>query len=126
MARLQALFACCLLAVPSCALAIGAALGAGAVHTSSEDSAQLLTRSNAEDTFAACESTLERLGAVDSADPKRLVLDGTVSESKLTVQIVPSGRDRHRVTVSARRLSGLSPDLETARRVAGEIAELLE
>lgn len=115
MARFQALFACCLLAIPSCALAIGAALGAGAVHTSSEDSAQLLTRSSAEDAFAACESTLERL-----------VLDGTVSESKLTVQIVPSGRDRHRITVSARRLAGLSPDLETARRVAGEIAELLE
>jgi hypothetical protein len=126
MTRLLAPFACLLLALPSCALAIGAALGAGAVHTSSEDSAQLLTRSNAEDTFAACESTLERLGAVDSADPKRLVIDGSVSESRLTVQIVPSGRDRHRVTVSARRLSGLSPDLETARRVAGEIAELLE
>lgn len=126
MARLQALIVCCLLSIPGCALAIGAALGAGAVHTSSEDSAQVLTRSNAEDTFAACESILERLGAVDSADPKRLVLDATVSESKISVRIQPSGRDRHRVTVSARRLAGLSPDLETARRVAGEIAELLD
>lgn len=126
MPRLQALFACCLLAIPSCALAIGAALGAGAVHTSSEDSAQLLTRSSAEAAFAASESTLERLGAVDSADPKRLVLDATVSESKVSVRIQPSGRDRHRITVSARRLSGLSPDLETARRVAGEIAVLLD
>jgi hypothetical protein len=117
MTRLLAPFACLLLALPSCVLAIGAAIGAGAVHTTSEDSVEFLTRSSAKATFAACESSLERLGAVDS---KRLVLDGTVSESKISVRIEPADQDRQRITVSARRLAGLSPDLEAARRVANE------
>lgn len=126
MPRFQALLACCLLAIPSCALALGAALGAGAVHTTSEDSVEMLTRSSAASAFAACESSLERLGAVDSADPKRHVLAGTVSECKINIRIEPAGQDRRRIIVSARRHQGLSPDLDTARRVATDIAEQLD
>jgi hypothetical protein len=99
---LCAAFLIFLLLQPSCAVALGAAIGAGAVHTTSEDTVGLTTSRDAEEAYAASESSLDRLGAVNSAES-----------------------DQVRIRISARRVSGFSPDLKTARRVACEIADRL-
>ena len=118
----------CGLLLPSggCALAVGAAIGAGVVHTTSEDSVELTLGSSEADAFEAAEAVVDELGAVRLADSKRGQIEGTVEQSEVTIATSTTESGRARVTVSARRVAGLSPDLETARKIAGSIAERLD
>ena len=120
----------CLLAplalLPSCALAVGAAIGAGVVHTTSEDTAEMILRDGEAAVFAAAEATLESLGRVEAADSKRGVLTARIDETEVEVRIGPAEAGKTRLEVQARRVAGLSPDLETAKRVARAVAEQLD
>lgn len=119
------LLALSILPLTSCALAVGAAIGAGAVHATSEDTVELVIRARDAEVVSAAEGALDALGAAELVDRERVILQGSVGESRVDIRLV-DGVERRTVEISARRHAGLSPDLETARAVAREIALRLD
>lgn len=110
---------------PSCALAVGVAIGAGIVHTTSEDTVEATLERPTGAVFAAAETVLEGRGEVLAADAERLRIEGETDGAELTMTIVALDDERARIEVRARRLQGLSPDLETAKRVARAVIDEL-
>lgn len=110
---------------PGCALAVGVAIGAGIVHTTSEDTVEATLERSTAEVFAAAESVLEGRGEVRATDADRLRIEGETDGAEVTMTIVAVDGERARIEVRARRLQGLSPDLETAKRVARAVVEKL-
>ena len=114
-----------LILCPGCALAVGVAIGAGIVHTTSEDTVEATLERSTAEVFAAAESVLVGRGEVRAADADRLRIEGETDGAEVTMTIVAVDGERARIEVRARRLQGLSPDLETAKRVARAVVEKL-
>jgi hypothetical protein len=112
--------------LPSCAVLVGAAIGAGALHATSEDTVELLYRAPFGEVFDVCEAQLERAGEVTASDDLRGVLEGTADEAEVTITVDTTEQGYQRVRVKARRLSGLSPDLDTATWLGTVISRRLE
>ena len=111
--------------LPGCVLLVGAAIGAGVVHATSEDSVEVLFDAGFDEVYDVCEAQLERAGTVEVSDDLRGVLEGTVEDSELRITVDPTRQGYQRVTVTARKLSGLSPDLETAQWLADAVVRRL-
>lgn len=120
---LFALLAAALL--PGCVLLVGAAIGAGVVHAVSEDSVEVLFDAGFDEVYDVCEAQLERAGTVTASDDLRGVLEGSAEESRIDITIDTTRQGLQRVRVTARRFSGLSPDLETAQWLADAISRRL-
>lgn len=115
-----------LILCPSCALAVGVAIGAGIVHTTSEDTVEAIIEDSTEAVFRAAEAVLEGRGVVRAADLERLRIEGESDGAEVQMRIQAAENGRSRLEVRARRLQGLSPDLETAKRTARAVVDALD
>ncbi len=111
--------------LPSCVLLVGAAIGAGVVHAISEDSVEVLFEAGFDEVYDVCEAQLERAGTVERSDDLRGELEGATVDSQVEITIDTTRQGYQRVTVRPRKLSGLSPDLETAQWLADAISRRL-
>ncbi|MBL7009520.1 MAG: hypothetical protein ISR76_11010 [Planctomycetes bacterium] len=78
-----------------------------------------------DEVYDVCEAQLERAGAVESSDEQRGELQGSARESKVVITVDATRQGLQRVTVTARKLSGFSPDLDTAQWIADAITRRL-
>ncbi len=107
--------------VPGCIL-VGAAVVAGAVYTTGDDSAALRAEIDRETAFAAARSYVDEKGLLDMADPNAGRIEARVWESDVTIDVTEAENDRTVIEVTARRHIGLSPDQDVAKTIAEGIA----
>jgi len=105
-----------LLLLPGCLLVAGAAVGAGIVYSTGEDTAEVRVDVNAAAAFAASREEVILRGKIDSADEAAGVIEARIGTSTVRVAVVEEPEGGHsRVSVKARTTAGLAPDMETAR-----------
>lgn len=108
--------------LPGCLLAAGAAVGAGVVAATSEDTAQVdLKSAPPQEVYDTALNLVENEGDVTSSDPGNWNLTGEIEKSKVTITIFRVN-DFTRVRVKARKLGGTLPDLDLAKRIANDIS----
>ena len=103
-----------LLPLGGCALLVGAAVGAGIVHTTGDDSAELSVRNSAEEVFDACQAELLTRGTVEQSDVEAGRLAGEIAGTDLEITIRSVEQDLRHIEVEARRNAGVTPDPDTA------------
>jgi len=108
--------AAALLILPGCLLVAGAAVGAGIVYSTGEDTAEVMVDVNGAAAFAATREEIILRGTIESADDAKGVIEARIGTSTVRATIT-RGREGHQslVTVKARTNGGLGPDMETAR-----------
>ena len=104
-------------ALPGCLLVAGAAIGAGIVYASSDDTAEVRLRTTTAAAYAAAREEVLVRGTVESSDPKSGVLEGKIGSTSVRVTVVAESDGMVKVSVKARSNSGLSPDMDTANQV---------
>ncbi len=92
----------------------------------SEDTVELLYRAPFAEVYDVCEAQLERAGEVTASDDLRGVLEGRCEDAEVTITVETTEQGYQRVRVKARRLSGLSPDLDTATWLGTVISRRLD
>ncbi len=110
-------------ALPGCLLVAGAAIGAGIVHATGEDTAEVMVEVPSDAAYAAAREEIRTRGVLESADSDAAHLEGTVGGSTVKVSVSTPTRGEAKVSVSARKNAGISPDFETAEQVAMAIAK---
>lgn len=111
--------AAALFALPGCVLVAGAAVGAGIVYATGEDSCEVRVEVNGAAAYAASREEVVLRGKVESSDPAVGILEARIGTSDVKVTVVEeAGGTRSVVTVKARSAGGLAPDAETARILA--------
>ena len=116
-------FAALAAALPGCLLVAGAAIGAGIVHTTGEDTAEVVVEANTASAYAAAREEIRNRGMLESADAESSRVEGTVGGSSVKVSVTSPGTGEAKVSVSARKNGGISPDIETAEQVAMAIVK---
>lgn len=111
---------------PGCAVAAGAALGIGVVHTTGEDSVELFLEAPREAVLGAARAELEARGTLDTASSPEGRLRGHVGGSEVKIAVAPASGSTVEVRVKARQNAGLSPDPETAALIANGIVRRTE
>ena len=109
-------FAAALVLLPGCLLVAGAAVGAGIVYSTGEDTAEVRVDVNPAAAFAASRQELIARGQLETSDPEKGILTGTIGASTVKVTVWGEVEEGHsRVSVKARTNAGFGPDMETAR-----------
>ncbi len=111
------------LSITGCLFVAGAAIGAGIVHTTGEDTAEVVVEANSASAYAAAREEIQNRGVVESADADSSRVQGTVGGSSVTVSVSSPSSGEARVSVSARKNGGISPDIDTAEQVAMSIVK---
>jgi hypothetical protein len=124
-ARAAALLAMApLLLLPSCAFAIGAAIGAGTVYALGEDAARVYLEAPMADVLEASRAVVVERGEIERDDPGEseaiLVVRG--DEYQYTVELKALTPNTTELVVSARRWARMAPAQEEATRMADRIA----
>lgn len=109
-----------LLALPGCVFVAGAAIGAGIVAATSEDTAQVDLDARVADVFATAVGVVERRGEVTGSSERSGEVEGNVGNSSVDVSVF-AVNEFTRVRVTARKLVGALPDLSLAEDIAREI-----
>lgn len=105
-----------LLVLPGCLLVAGAAVGAGIVYATGEDTAEVRVDVDAAAAYAASREEVIARGRIETSDPEAGILTATIGTSSVKVTVWADAQEgRSRVSVKARTASGLGPDMETAR-----------
>jgi hypothetical protein len=105
-----------LLLLPGCLLVAGAAVGAGVVYATGEDTAEVRVEVNPAAAYAAAREEVLARGKVETSDPEAGILTGTIGSSSVKVTVREEAQEGHSfVSVKARTNAGLGPDMETAR-----------
>lgn len=109
-------------ATPGCLLVAGAAIGAGAVHALGEDSSEVTLDRSRSVVMDAARSEIEARGVLDAVDEGPGRYEGTVEKTAVTVIVGGEVDGLVKVTVSARKNSGFTPDPVLADSIAHAIA----
>jgi len=112
------------LLLPSCALAVGAALGAGGVYAMGDDAARVYLDAPMADVVSASQALLEEGGTIERDDPgeKESVLEGRSDDYRYTIELTALTENTTELVVHARRWAKLAPAQEEAKRLADRIA----
>lgn len=106
--------------LPGCLLAAGAAIGAGVVAATSEDTARVDVVADPDDVYDFTIDLMETRGDVTSLEATSRRIEGEIGGSSVKVHIFVV-KDYTRVDVQARQIAGAFPDLDLAKDVAGQI-----
>ncbi len=114
--------------LPSCALAVGAAIGAGAVYSLGEDGIQVFLDAPMEDVLAATQAELADHGEMEREDigKKDALLESKDEEFRYTVTLKAVTESTTELVIRARRWAKLAPAPEEAKRLADRIAFRLD
>ena len=104
-----------------CIFVAGAAVGAGVVHATGDDTLEVVLHSPPSRVWDEAEEVLRTHGTVDRSYPAIRGHDATFDGASVTVTVLEEPDGSSRLRVRARRNAGISPDLETAERVASLI-----
>jgi len=107
--------------LPGCLLVAGAAVGAGVVHATGDDTLEVVLRAPPSRVYDEALEHLRGRGALERSDPAARVHEASVDGASVTVTVLEEEPGSARLRVRARRNAGISPDLETAERVASAI-----
>ena len=112
------------LLLPSCALAVGAAIGAGAVYALGEDGIQVFLEEPMEDVLAASQAVLDERGDIEREDlgEKEALLEARDEDFRYTVTLTAVTENTTELVIQARRWAKLAPAPEEAKRLADRIA----
>lgn len=116
------------LAAPSCVLAAGAAIGAGAMYALGEDSVRIYLESGIDDVYAASEAEFQDRGSLESVDlgNKEGKLSAKVDDHQVDVFLTRITDNTTELVVKARKWADLAPNLELAQQVSDRIAYRLD
>lgn len=116
------------LLLPSCALAVGAAIGAGAAYSLGEDGVQVFLDAPMDDVLAASKAVLEERGELEREDPgeQEALLEGRDDEYRYTITLKAVTANTTELVIRARRWAKLAPAPEEAKRLADRIAYRLD
>ena len=113
--------------LPGCLLVAGAAVGAGVVYAAGEDSSEVRVEADAARAYSAAREEVILRGTLQTSDAAGGTLTARIGTSDVTVKVVGEPTEnRTRVTVTARANAGISPDRDTAERVAVAIVKRLQ
>ena len=121
LSRAAALLVIAATALPGCMIVAGAAVGAGVVHATGDDTLEVVLHSPPGKVYDEAEEVVRTRGAIEARRPLLREIDGSVSGASVTVTVLPEEPSQSRLRVKARRNAGISPDLETAEQVASWI-----
>lgn len=108
-----------LLLLPGCLLVAGAAIGAGIVYSTGEDTAEVRVDADEAAAFAAAREEVILRGQIETSDPEVGRIEARIGTSTVTVTVRGEPEGAHsRVTVKARKAGGLGPDMDTAQTLA--------
>jgi hypothetical protein len=107
--------------LPGCLLVAGAAVGAGVVHATGDDTLEVVLHSGPEAVFAAARAEVAARGTVEREDAALREVDGSADGGSIRVKVLHEADGSARLRVGARKNAGISPDLETAEAVASAI-----
>ncbi len=114
------------LVLSGCVAVAAAAVAAGVVYTTSDDSSKVYFDQSRDTVFDACIKSVQELGVLDRDDRMAGSIEGTVDFATVTVQLNRPTKAMVKVTVSARKhVVGVSPAPDIAERVALDIAKRL-
>ena len=108
-----------LLALPGCLLG-AAAVGAGVVAATSEDTARVDIRAPMDAVFDAASRQIESIVKITASDQSRGLLEGKSDGSSIEMSVFRVG-EFTRLRVTARKVAGTLPDLDLANRLASDI-----
>ena len=111
--------------IPGCVAVAVAAVAAGAVHVTSEDSVEVYFDAPHDRVFDAAEQQVVALGGSPLSNRVTGRIEAEVGHSDVEVQVTSVGKARTRVEVQARKNEGVSPDVDCANQVAMGIAKRL-
>ena len=116
------------LAAPSCVLAAGAAIGAGAMYALGEDSVRIYLDAGMDDVYAASEAEFQDRGSLESLDMgnQEGKLSAKVDDHQVEVFLTRLTDNTTELVVKARQWSDLAPNLELAQPVSDRIAYRLD
>lgn len=112
-------------ALPGCILIAGAAIGAGVVYTTGDDTAAVRVHSTADAAYAAAREEVLRRGVVESSDSAARVLAGRIGSSSVRIHVVGEPDGMSKVTITSRTNAGLGPDMDTANELAVAVVRRL-
>jgi len=114
-----------LVLLPGCLLVAGAAVGAGVVAATSEDTAQVDLRASRDEVFMTALRIVEAEGNVTDSNPGTGRIEGKVDGSSVLVKVFVVG-DLTRVTVKSRQIGGAFADLDLAESLATDISRAVQ
>ena len=114
------------LILSGCVAMAAAAVAAGVVYTTSDDSSEVYFDQSWDTVFDACLKAVANQGVLDRDDRTAGSIEGTVDFATVTVQLNRPSSAMVKVTVSARKhVVGVTPAPDIAERVALDIAKRL-
>ena len=119
--RAAALLFIAAMALPGCVFVAGAAVGAGVIHATGDDTLEVVLHSPPGKVYDEAAEVVRTRGTLDKSRPVVREIEGSVSGASVTVTVLPEEKGNSRLRVKARRNGGISPDLETAEQVASWI-----
>jgi hypothetical protein len=121
-----ALIGALLLGSLSGCLVIGAAaVAAGVVHATSDASSEVVLERPWDQVFQASVDELAERGLVVAEDQPRGRIEGAVDSAKVVIEMARGRDETIQLTVTARRLEGLSPAPDVAQSIAVDIVKRL-
>ncbi|MFK5957147.1 MAG: DUF3568 family protein [Planctomycetota bacterium] len=118
------LLSACAVALPSCVLAVGAAIGAGAMYSVGEDSEQIYLDAPMTDVFSAAQAEFKDRGSLEmlEAGNQESFMSAKVEDVQVEIFLRKITDNTTEMVVKARKWADMAPDLEMAGRVADRIA----
>ena len=110
--------------IPSCVLAAGVALGAGAMYSLGEDSVQTYLDAPMTDVFSAAQAEFRDRGSIEllEAGNKESFMRAKVEDVEVEVFFTRITDNATEMVIKARKWSDMAPDLELAGCVSDRIA----
>lgn len=106
------------LVVPGCIAIAAAAVAAGVVHATSDDSSEVTLERSWSKVFSASIAEMEAKGHVDVRDEEAGRVEGHVASAKVVITMSRSTENTVKVRVTARKLEGVSPAPDVAQDIA--------
>jgi uncharacterized protein DUF3568 len=104
--------------------AAGAAVGAAVVHVTGEDTVEVYLEAPYDRVYDAAEAELRDEGGIPKGDRGSGHLEAEAGHSSVKIDVARVQKEnRTRLTVKARKNSGISPDAERAGQIAVDIAQ---
>jgi len=107
----------CLATLPGCLLVAGAAVGAGALIVTADDTVEVLIERDVRTVYEAALAELDARGTSMNRNPEFRRCEGEIGGSHVWIEVSPDKHDATRLRVRARKLEGTLPDLDLARDI---------
>ncbi|HKE02256.1 MAG TPA: hypothetical protein VKE69_14655 [Planctomycetota bacterium] len=109
--------------LPGCLVVAAAAVAAGVVHVTSEDTVEVYFNNPYDKVFDAAEQELVARGGAPMTDRKTGKIEASLGHSSVSIQVTGTGDKSTRIEVKARKNQGISPDIDRANQIATGVSK---